>query len=191
MLFKLLQFEEARRQSLFEGGSGQIRQVFLTQSHILASKVEEYYHQLSHALQLGVSGESGAGASTTVAKRHLTKLEDEADHRSDLPERYSDLKDEHFPLFVTYDQVCDAHLRMLVEYEILFQLRRMLENEYEIQWHRSSPRKAVKRADRAKIMGSNLLDLVSDDIRESSNESQHIRPLHRGAMTFGCVPERT
>ncbi|SRR5258707_8118556 len=110
MLFKLLQFEEARRQSLFEGGSGQIRQVFLTQSHVLASKVEEYYHQLSNAVQLGA--ESGANARTKVAERHLTELEEGADHRSDLPEKYSDLTDKHFPLFLTYDQVRDAHLCM-------------------------------------------------------------------------------
>ena len=106
MIFKLLRFEEARRESNFLGGSGHIRQVFLTQSHVLASKVEEHYWQLLEAAQLGARvRSSNTGSTTEPTERNVAELEPEADGRPDLPSRYSDLKDEHFPLFLTYDQV--------------------------------------------------------------------------------------
>src|SRR5260221_6324694 len=60
----------------------------------------------------------------------------------------------------------------------------MLESEYGIQWHCSSSRKATTRVDRKRIMGSNLLDLVSDD---SSNGTKYVRGPHRGAMTCGWL----
>ena len=105
MLFKLLRFEEVRRHSGFLGSSGQIRQVFLTQSHVLASKVQEYYQQLLEAAQLGALMRSKGGSKAEPTEKHITEFHDEADDRPDLPSRYSDLKDEHFPLFLTYDQV--------------------------------------------------------------------------------------
>ena len=105
MLFKLLRFEEARQQSNFLGGSPQIRQVFLTQSHVLASKVQEYYFQLLEATQIGSTVNAGNTTRVKVSEKHLTELDEEADDRPDLPARYSELRDEHFPLFLTYDQV--------------------------------------------------------------------------------------
>ncbi|SRR5258708_1207248 len=105
MLFKLLRLEEARRQFNFLGGSGQIRQVFLTQSHVLASKVQEYYQQLLGTARLGALMKSRSGSKTEPTEKHITEFAEEADDRPDLPSRYSDLKDEHFPLFLAYDQV--------------------------------------------------------------------------------------
>ncbi len=96
MLFKLLSFEEEQRQSNFLGGSSPIRQVFLTQSHVLASKVEECYRQ-HEAAQLGTLVRSDSGSNAEPKEKPITKLDQDADGRSDLPSRYSDLKDEHFP----------------------------------------------------------------------------------------------
>lgn len=96
MLFKLLGVEKTKAKA------GQpIRQVFLTQSHILAQRVQEYYIQLYGAATLGV----GDGGPSTIDSMSLFQLDEESDFRSDLPARFSELKDDHFPLFVTFNQV--------------------------------------------------------------------------------------
>ncbi|KAF8336973.1 uncharacterized protein EI90DRAFT_3119273 [Cantharellus anzutake] len=167
MVFKLLRFEEARRQSGFLGGSGQIRQVFLTQSHVLASKVEEYYLQLLEATQLGSALVSGI-RRVKLSEKHLTELDEEADDRPDLPERFSELKDEHFPLFLTYDQ-----------------LRRMLETEYDVVWHRSASHKTKAPATTPQVTKQkNLTDLIANDTWDSSDSSPDARRGHSGLVTF-------
>lgn len=57
--------------------------------------------QLVVAAKFGQTGPNSSGKS-----QGLFNLDEEVDNRGDLPERYSDLTDAHFPLFVTYDQVC-------------------------------------------------------------------------------------
>ena len=107
MLFKMLGIErawEARRDSMSKP-----RQLFVTQSRVLAEKVEEYFVKLLESL-------STAAQSPTelvkIAKRKkqqqeqgLVDRDEEIYWRGDLPMRYSALQDEHFPMFVTYDHV--------------------------------------------------------------------------------------
>lgn len=96
MLFKLLGVEKAKAKA------GQpIRQVFLTQSHILAQRVQEYYTQLYGAATFGVTH----GGPSAVDSMSLFQLDEESDSRSDLPAKFSELTDNHFPLFVTFNQV--------------------------------------------------------------------------------------
>lgn len=96
MLFKLLSIEKAHRKQ-----AQPIRQVFLTQSHILAQRVQEYYTQLYGAAK--VPGEKAA--QPNVETMGLVNLDEESDARSDLPAKFSELTDAHFPLFVTFNQV--------------------------------------------------------------------------------------
>ena len=102
MLFKLLKLEASQHVNTPDSGTTRYRQMFLTQSHVLAQRVQEYYAQLADTANL----------STVHQKQHpgvdnqdLLDLDEEADTRRDLPLRFSQLRDEHFPLFVTYDQV--------------------------------------------------------------------------------------
>ena len=105
MLFKLLGVELANRQQA--PGVPKFRQIFLTQSHVLAHRVEEYYLQLVRAAELTRANPTGA----ETLSNDLFQLDEEDDERADLPSRFSELQDDHFPLFVTFDQVsrtCDA-----------------------------------------------------------------------------------
>src|ERR1700733_13197699 len=94
MLFKLLGVEKAKAE-----GNQPIRQVFLTQSHILAQRVQEYYSQLYGAAPLGV-GDRGPAA---VYSMSLFQLDQESDSRSDLPTSFSELRDDPFPLSGTFN----------------------------------------------------------------------------------------
>jgi hypothetical protein len=94
MLFKMLAIEQAW--SLNPETSPKPRQVFVTQSAVLASKVEEYYLQLSRPAQ-------DESRSPTTAL--LGEEEDKFDRRRDLPATFSGLEDCHFPLFISFHRV--------------------------------------------------------------------------------------
>jgi hypothetical protein len=83
------------------------RQVFITQSRVLAAKVEEYFAKLLSSLE-------DAACSPEELRMRERDLEQETEFidqddnqqwRRDLPENFSELRDEHFPLFITYDRV--------------------------------------------------------------------------------------
>jgi hypothetical protein len=107
MLFKMLGIERAW--NLCRDTMLKPRQIFVTQSRVLAGKVEEYFTKLLESL---ATADRTPKELVELAKMKcrqdengLVDLDDEADWRSDLPGRFSLLKDEHFPLFVTFDQV--------------------------------------------------------------------------------------
>lgn len=113
MLFKMLGIERAFR--LKQDSMDKPRQIFVTQSRVLAGKVEEYFSKLLDSL-------STAGRSTQelvqLAKEQksqngehsLIDPDDDINWRADLPPKFSLLKDEHFPLFLTFDRVRDTDL---------------------------------------------------------------------------------
>ena len=83
------------------------RQLFITQSKVLAGKVEEYFSKLLSSLD-------DAACSPEELRMRERDLEQETDFidqddnqqwRPDLPQNFSELQDEHFPLFITYDRV--------------------------------------------------------------------------------------
>lgn len=76
------------------------RQVFVTQSRVLAQRVQEYYHNLVSA-----SSETPSRPQQHEEEQVLADLDDEDAGAFGLPAKYSMLEDRHFPLFVTYDQV--------------------------------------------------------------------------------------
>ncbi|KAJ7836348.1 hypothetical protein B0H14DRAFT_2794293 [Mycena olivaceomarginata] len=106
MLYKMLLVEADYELSLKEESQAtpKRRQLFVTQSRILAEKVEEHFSKLSAGYQLSsIMDHAGKAKASAFA---LVDIDDELNWRSDLPKRYSDLRDEHFPLFVTFDRLC-------------------------------------------------------------------------------------
>ena len=104
MLFKMLGVER----SFASLASKRIRQVFVTQSRVLAERVQEYYTKMarSSAASDRSEGEIKQRATQrTQAEKELIELDDEDDSQSGLPKKFSELTDDHFPLFLTFDKV--------------------------------------------------------------------------------------
>jgi hypothetical protein len=85
------------------------RQLFITKSQLLANKVEHDYVNLLFSLS------SGPDTPKYVRERiqhwnsrkrsNVLDPDDAEGTRDDLPERFSELQDCHFPLFITVDAV--------------------------------------------------------------------------------------
>ena len=105
MLFKMLSIQRTWQQHPDIGPKP--RQVFITQSRVLATKVEEYFAKLMSAFEAAAcSPEELRKIEKDVEEDiELIDQDDNEQWRSDLPERFSELLDEHFPLFITYDRV--------------------------------------------------------------------------------------
>ncbi|CAE6461524.1 unnamed protein product [Rhizoctonia solani] len=78
------------------------RQVFVTQSRVLAQRVQEYYE----SLVTSSSDTPNKSAKSAEDEDVLADLDDEDASAFGLPRKYSMLEDRHFPLFVTFDQLC-------------------------------------------------------------------------------------
>jgi hypothetical protein len=100
MLYKMLLIEASSEQSSPE--TRKSRQLFVTQSRILADKVGEHFAKLLGGYQPAAISENVKAARR--ADRALVDVE-ESDWRADLPKKYSDLQGTDFPLFVSFDQV--------------------------------------------------------------------------------------
>jgi len=105
MLFKMLGIERAWKQS--PDMWDKPRQIFVTQSRVLATKVEEYFSKLMLSFEAASYSpkelrEIGKNIKIDTA---LIDLDDIDQWRSDLPKKFSELTDVNFPLFITYDRV--------------------------------------------------------------------------------------
>ncbi|KAJ7451061.1 hypothetical protein FB451DRAFT_1284562 [Mycena latifolia] len=102
MLYKML-LVEASSSNSSASETVKRRQLFVTQSRILADKVGEHFAKL-----LGGHRPSAISQNIKAAKKadRALLVEEERDWRSDLPRKYSDLQDTDFPLFVSFDQLC-------------------------------------------------------------------------------------
>ncbi|KAG6332615.1 hypothetical protein ID866_6474 [Astraeus odoratus] len=107
MLFKMLGIQRAwQLHSESSGSTPRPRQIFVTKSKVLATKVEEYFTKLLESLPLaGCTLEDLAKLKSRNMDRGLVDVEDDPDIQSGIPKRYSDLEDHHFPLFVTFDRL--------------------------------------------------------------------------------------
>jgi len=105
MLFKMLSIE--RTWLRYPDIGPKPRQVFITQSRILATKVEEYFAKLMSSLEASACSPEVLRAMEMDVEQEVDLVDPDDDEkwRSDLPERFSELLDDHFPLFVTYDRV--------------------------------------------------------------------------------------
>lgn len=83
------------------------RQLFVTQSHVLASRVRDYYAKLSEFLSAAAKDSFDTSSTRKMVEPvdELGDPEDDENWRNDLPKRFSELQDNHFPLFLTFDKV--------------------------------------------------------------------------------------
>ena len=114
MLFKMLGIEEAyrRQQAEHETNLPRPRQVFITLSGVLVETVQAYYSKLVSSAAAARGEEThGLQAEQADAERGLVDRDEEGLWYGTLPACFSELQDEHFPLFVTFDHVCSfCHL---------------------------------------------------------------------------------
>ena len=106
MLFKMLGIERAWK--LFPDMWDKPRQIFVTQSRGLATKVEEYFSKLMLSLEAASYSpeELRKMGKNVETDTELIDLDDIDQWRPDLPRKFSELTDANFPLFITYDRVC-------------------------------------------------------------------------------------
>ncbi|QRW07577.1 P-loop nucleoside triphosphate hydrolase [Ceratobasidium sp. AG-Ba] len=98
------------------------RQVFVTQSRVLAQRVQEYYEGL-----VDTSSSAPSRPSQQEEEQVLADLDDEDAGAFGLPPKYSMLEDRHFPLFLTYDQLCS-----LLEADFGLRFRRLARTKAHI-----------------------------------------------------------
>jgi hypothetical protein len=87
------------------------KQLFVTQSRVLAARVKEYYESLK--LTIGKSKKSRSESLVESASGRLKKSgdaamlggvdDDDLPHR--LPKSFDELEETNFPLFLSFDQV--------------------------------------------------------------------------------------
>ena len=100
MLFKIVAIQRTWEQNPVM--TKKPRQVFITQSQVLATKTKDYFERLmsAHSFEEFCARE---GAEEDV---ELVDQDDNEQRKSKLRERkFSELADEDFPLFITYDRV--------------------------------------------------------------------------------------
>lgn len=107
MLFKMLRIETAWAGSV---DLPKPRQLFVTQSRVLAGKVEEYFSKLMESFVTASHtprelSKLAQTKHTQQEEKPLLDMDDVMNWRDDLPERFSLLEDSHFPLFITFDKV--------------------------------------------------------------------------------------
>jgi len=131
MLFKMLAIQRTWQQHPDMGPKP--RQVFITQSRVLAMKVEEYFVKLMSSLEAAeYSPEELRVLERDVEQEiEFVDQDDNKRWRSDLPEKFSELLDEHFPLFITYDRVRISFSSDHLVSPFRGQLSTMLQNDNE------------------------------------------------------------
>ena len=86
------------------------RQLFLTKSRLLAEKVEQDYVNLLYSLSTDSDAQLYARERiqrwNSRRKKVIFNLDDTDGRRDDLPQKFSELRDSDFPLFLTLDTVC-------------------------------------------------------------------------------------
>jgi len=105
MLFKMLGIQRIWQQ--YPDMGPRPRQLFITQSRVLATKVEEYFVKLMSSLETSTCSPKELHRTQMDVEKEIEYVDqdDNPQWRSDLPERFSELLDDHFPLFITYDRV--------------------------------------------------------------------------------------
>ncbi|KAG1864912.1 hypothetical protein F4604DRAFT_1683323 [Suillus subluteus] len=104
MLFKILGIQRAWELSAID--MPKPRQIFVTKSRMLATKVEEYFTRLLESLTMaGYTLQEIAKLKAQRIEDDLIDLDDAPESQMNVPARYSQLEDKHFPLFVTFDRL--------------------------------------------------------------------------------------
>ena len=107
MIQKILWIE--RGLQISSSGETKARQLFVTQSALLAKKVEEYFHKMLDSVELSTKTPEELKTIAANARSHPVKkvnLEGADGWDDDLPSSFCKLEDRHFPLFIGFDRVC-------------------------------------------------------------------------------------
>ncbi|KAG8902422.1 hypothetical protein FRC00_008573 [Tulasnella sp. 408] len=108
MLFRMLVLHKSSEKS-----GRPLRQVFVTQSRMLAHRVEQDWKRLQQDQQK----DTNLTHSRNPAPFSLTDLDEDAEEDEVLPAKFSQLEDSHFPLFLTYDRLCKL---LEMDYDLQF-----------------------------------------------------------------------
>ncbi|KAG9118849.1 hypothetical protein FRC07_006435, partial [Ceratobasidium sp. 392] len=96
------------------GDETPIRQLFVTKSRVLTQHIARNYHGLLESSEIANKSREELAKirqqNEKNRKREIVEFDNEVDLRDDLPDRYSLLRDSHFPLFVSYDKLCSLLL---------------------------------------------------------------------------------
>jgi hypothetical protein len=112
MVFKMLRIEGSWK--LSAQTMPKPRQIFVTQSPVLADKVEKYFSKLSESLEIARLSPQGlkklVSAKLSLKKDTATDFihsddQDLEESPSNIPKKFSLLRDEHFPMFITFNRV--------------------------------------------------------------------------------------
>jgi hypothetical protein len=111
MLFKILLVE--RDYQLSDKIRARPRQMFVTNSRKLVGKVEElfitYFSSLAFASHMEESSYSKRTDARSSVEENIFNEDDDPTWQNNLPERFCDLEEQHFPLFIAFDHVCLSH----------------------------------------------------------------------------------
>ncbi|KAH7338006.1 hypothetical protein B0J17DRAFT_768225 [Rhizoctonia solani] len=89
----------------------QTRQLFVTRSKVLTQHIARNYQGLIDSSEIANKStrelEDMRKVNQKYQNRELVEYDNSVDFRVDLPRRFSELKDNHFPLFVSFDKLCE------------------------------------------------------------------------------------
>lgn len=130
MLFKMVCVEASY--DVMKATTRKPRQLFVTHSRVLATKVAEYFSKLTASLNLASRSLEELKVHKDAVHRDIGMIDTEEEAvEVDLPSSFSQLEDRHFPLFITYTQVYCSGLRsMLLFLTLPCQLCALLEADY-------------------------------------------------------------
>ncbi|KAG9091377.1 hypothetical protein FRC06_000591 [Ceratobasidium sp. 370] len=87
-----------------------IRQLFVTRSRVLTQHIARNYQGLLESSNIAHKTREELAEirrkNENSRKRELVEFDNEVDLRDDLPDRFSLLRDSHFPLFISFDKLC-------------------------------------------------------------------------------------
>ncbi|KZV65378.1 hypothetical protein PENSPDRAFT_614150 [Peniophora sp. CONT] len=107
VFFKIAGIERAWAQ-LADAQTPRPRQVFVTRSANLVRHVEGEFVAFARSEAIAPNAPPHLVArANRIREQKQEQLYEDGAWRADLPKRFSQLQDEHFPLFVTYDELCE------------------------------------------------------------------------------------
>lgn len=102
IIFKMLALESLWMQNPYTLDSSKPRQLFVTKSQVLANRVQRFFGRLFDA---HILGEDVGTSEHDDDNEDLLRGEEDAVRDANLPWRLSELTDDNFPLFLSYDRV--------------------------------------------------------------------------------------
>ncbi|KAG8755796.1 hypothetical protein FRC11_005787, partial [Ceratobasidium sp. 423] len=94
-----------------------IRLMFVTRSRVLARHVESSFGRLTDSVNMESEAAEELGEGPKDLDQALVEFDNEVDLRTDLPHRFSLLKEAHFPLFISFDKLCSLIEADLYEWQ--------------------------------------------------------------------------